>query len=585
MRAPSTIIHRLLSAACLAIGIVSTASARLDDVGHAPPSTHRLKFFVDPQLAGALGTAEAGRRLTQYVADVNTVFVRETVRSFVFDPAVDLQWITPTAAPPCRCDGLVAGEIAVCIGKSTRGYSHGGLSLGWTRPYRGVVWNMNWQAIHDPLRLSKASVSPSLESTEKDYLARQLKTLIHELEHVFGAGSGEYYNTAFAADTTGVAPTANLALTDDADLYWWSRQNWRLDPLLGTVYDEQLGPATNRVTTLNMIRFTQGTRASINTDWSDWPKLVTSKFMSATSATQVRVFDRGTRAALAGARVSVWRVPAAKQTAILLDQGATDSSGRFVFDWGCGFTCFDAAKAILLVKASAPGRAPVATWFTVFDAFEQKAVQGQSVFAIDLALGPPDTRAPTMSLIAPAVATVGQPSVITPVVAGDFDAWGVKVMVGQGGIPVCTFHAPPYACLWVPTTAGIAAIRVIGMDAAGNTSVASTNVIVRAPAETPPPAMSLLVPATAQAGAVASLRASVSAHDGITELKFIVDGKTVCALPKEPYVCAWRPQQTGYANVEARATDTAGNFASVSATTRVIPWLSETERIGGATQW
>jgi hypothetical protein len=102
--------------------------------------------------------------------------------------------VPPAAAPQCAYNGLVNGEVVVCINKSTRGYSHGGLSTSWTFPQKGVAWNLNWVAIHDPLRLSRAPSAGVPESTEKDYLGRQLKTLLHELEHVFGAGAGEYYN-------------------------------------------------------------------------------------------------------------------------------------------------------------------------------------------------------------------------------------------------------------------------------------------------------------------------------------------------------------------------------------------------------
>jgi hypothetical protein len=94
-------------------GMAAPAFAAMDEVGRAAPSSHRLKFYVDPTLAADIGPAEAGRRLAQYVADVNTVFTRETVRSFVFDPATDLQLVAPAAAPPCSYNGLVR------IGNST----------------------------------------------------------------------------------------------------------------------------------------------------------------------------------------------------------------------------------------------------------------------------------------------------------------------------------------------------------------------------------------------------------------------------------------------------------------------------------
>jgi hypothetical protein len=579
MGAPSSLFSRvLLSVAALfggVLGAPSAARAELNSVGNAPHSVHRLKFFVDPALADELGTAEAGRRLAQYVADVNTVFTRETVRSFVFNPASDLQLIAPASAPACSHSGLVDGEIAVCVNKSTKGYSHGGLAASWTFPQKGVTWNLNWIAIHDPLRLSRSITAAAPESTEKDYLGRQLKTLLHELEHVFGAGAGEYYNAALVKDTTGTAPQADLALANDTDRYWWTRQNWRLDPLLGTVFEPRRDPATNRVITMNMIRFTAGTKANINTDWSDWPKFGTSKYMAGTTATQVRVTDRETGAALPGAQVSVWRnagAPSSQQPMVLLVQGTADAAGRFAFDWECGFTCFNSAKSTLLVKASAPGRAPMASWFTIFDAFEQKAVKGQATFTIDVALGVVDTTPPTVSLSAPAMATVGQPVTIAPAVVDNVGVWGVKV-AGIDGIPICTFDAPPYTCAWTPLAPGMQTIRVIGVDAAGNSAMATANVMVNPPADTTPPTVSVAVPTFTGVSTSTPLAATAQANSGIAEMQFIVDGKTLCTVKTAPYTCNWTPAASGYASIEARAIDASGNTASVSAQMQVKPHL------------
>lgn len=549
-------------------GISTPAFAAMDEVGRAAPSTHRLKFIVDPELAADIGPAEAGRRLAQYVADVNTVFTRETVRSFAFDPAADLQLLAPANAPQCSYNGLVNSEVVVCVSKSTRGYSHGGLSMSWTFPQKGVAWNLNWIAIHDPLRLSRAPTPGAPESTEKDYLGRQLKTLMHELEHVFGAGAGEYYNGIAVADTTGVAPVTDLALANDADRYWWTRQHWRLDPLLGTVFEQRRDPAANRVATLELIRFTEGTKANINTDWTDWPKLGSSKFMAGTTATQVRVTDRDTGTALPGAQVSVWRNPGAGKPLVMLVTGMADASGRFVFDWDCGFSCFATGKTTLLVKARAANRAPGASWFTIFDAFEQKAVQGQQMFTIDLALGGADTTPPTVSVAAPSMATVGQLTVIAPAVVDNAGVWGVKVL-GRDSIPICTFTAPPYTCSWTPSAPGVQTIRVVAVDAAGNSAVASANVIVNPPSDMVPPTVALSVPASVATGIAARLTATASDNVAVTELKFIVDGKTACTLRAAPYVCAWTPKRPGAVNIEARAMDAAGNVASGSAGMRI----------------
>jgi len=245
-----------------------------------------------------------------------------------------------------------------------------------------------------------------------------------------------------------------------------------------------------------------------------------------------------------------------------------DASGRYQFDWDCGFSCFAVGKTTLLVKARAANRAPGATWFTIFDAFEQKAVQGQSMFTIDLALGSADATPPIVSLAAPSMATVGQLTVIAPAVVDNAGVWGVKVL-GRDSIPICTFTAPPYTCSWTPTSPGAQTIRVVAIDVAGNSAVASANVIVNPPLDGVPPAVSLSVPPGVAAGMATRLAATASDNVAVAELKFIVDGRTACTLRAAPYVCAWTPKRPGAANVEVRAADAAGNVASASANVRV----------------
>lgn len=468
----------LASAMGLLLLLPMAASAALDEVGQAPPSVHRLKFYVDPSHAAGIGAAEAGRRLALYVADVNSVFRRETVRSFVFDPASDLQLVAPAAAPRCSFNGLVDGEIAVCVSVSQRGYSHGGLAMSWTYPQKGVVWNLHWIGIHDPARLSRVPTAAAPETTEKDYLGRQLKTLLHELEHVFGAGSGEYYNASHVADTTGVAPKADLALSNPRDPYWWPRQHWRHDPLLGSVFEERFRPQANRAATLAMTRFTAGTKAMINTDWRQWPRWASSKYMAGTARTQVAVTDRASGAALPGARVAVWRDPGSRRPLVPVAEGTSDAQGRFVFDWGCGHSCFAVGKTTLLVKAQAEGRVAGATWFTIFDAFEQKAVHGRAAITIDLPLGVADAQLPMVAVNAPATAVVGEPTTLAPVVSDDHGVVGVKVMLAGSTLPVCTFTAAPYVCSWTPGRPGVQTIEVLATDAAGNAAATSVEVRV-----------------------------------------------------------------------------------------------------------
>lgn len=76
----------------------------------------------------------------------------------------------------------------------------------------GHVFGMRFVTLHDPLALSRTVQPPMIVSTEEDYLVRQLRHWVHELEHVFGAGLGEYHSLAYVPDRTGVPPIQNLSL-------------------------------------------------------------------------------------------------------------------------------------------------------------------------------------------------------------------------------------------------------------------------------------------------------------------------------------------------------------------------------------
>lgn len=576
MRIDSRLHGPLLKYALALAGIalaVGPAQAALDDVGNAPPSTLRVKFVVDPQLSAGTNGNEIGRRLSQYVADLNTVFVRESVRSFAFDPATDLMFVDPATQTGCVPGPThnVAGEVRICITKSPLNYSHGGNAGSRTNPVSGSIFNLKWLTVHDPLRLSKTTAPPATVSSEEDYVQRQFRTLVHELEHIYGAGMGEYYNLATGTDRTGVAPLHNLALSNRVDPYWWSRQHWRLDPLLGQIYG-YYGPATSRVSALQAIRFNAGTKAHINTDWSKWPYAFDSNYFNPlTQATEVWIADPLTDAPVAGAQVTVWRVPQPPSAAITqVAQGSTDAVGRFVFNWQCSPNCFNNYSGILLVKATAPQRDPAATWFSIFDGFEQKAAFGQNAISIDLPmpLSGADTQPPAVTVTAPASAVLGQPLTIS---ASASDASGIESvrLLAPGGEWGCTRVAPPYTCSFVPVVGGPQAVIAIARDRTGKTSQHTQNVVFNPPADAVAPSASLTAPANAAVGAAQSISVTASDNIAVARVEILIDGRSLCTRTAVPYQCAWTPAAAGYANIEAQASDAAGNSFSVSANTRV----------------
>lgn len=551
------------------------ARAALDDVGNAPPSVHRLKFRVDPRLSAGPGGAETGRRLGQYVADLNTVFVRESVRSFAFDPAVDLLFADPLSDSRCRDapPHNVAGEIEICIAQSPQNASSGGYAYGVLHPLSGSVRGLSWSKLHDPLRLSRTRVPPEVIPSEEDYLHRQFRSLVRQLERVFGAGTGDYNSMGYGIDPTGVTPLLGRDIANPADAYWWSRQHWRRDPLLGQIYNPT-GQINDRVSMLRGIRFTAGTRAQINTDWSQWPDS-SAYLMPLTQASEVWVSDPLTDAPVAGAQVTVWQVPPPPANGFRqVARGGTDAAGRFVFDWKCSPSCFNADRGILLVKASAPGRAPAASWFSIFDAFEQKAAFGQQAITIGLSmpLSSPGTAPPGVMLQYPATSVVGQPVAFSAVPFNPDAPLPESVRLLGPGDAGCTLYAPPYTCSFVPALSGLQDLVAITRNHAGHVSPQYRARMQSAPAgDRIAPSLSAQLPGIVQAGSPLPLVLSASDNVAVSSVEVIVNGRTVCELSAAPYECQWwTPATPGYLNLEARVRDAAGNHYSVSATTRVL---------------
>src|SRR6185503_3418039 len=62
--------------------IVPNPLPPLADLSGGPANTvhHRLRFFIHPQLAGQITPATLRSRLAGYVADLNTIFSKNTIR-------------------------------------------------------------------------------------------------------------------------------------------------------------------------------------------------------------------------------------------------------------------------------------------------------------------------------------------------------------------------------------------------------------------------------------------------------------------------------------------------------------------------
>lgn len=123
----------------------------------------------------------------------------------------------------------------------------------------------------------------------------------------------------------------------------------------------------------------------IDYDWVVEPWDYRSRYMAATARTEIAVTDATTQARVSGAIVKAWRVSTYDQQVWLLADEETDSSGQIVFDWSCGPGCVW-NDLPLLVKVWANGYAPAVQWFSIFDAFEQRAILGWDTIRVDFAL-------------------------------------------------------------------------------------------------------------------------------------------------------------------------------------------------------
>jgi hypothetical protein len=120
-----------------------------------------------------------------------------------------------------------------------------------------VAAELYWDAIHN----RNALLDLPADTRPIQQYIRQLHHLTHEIEHIFGAGYGEYYNLGFINDNTGILPALMLRYSTPGpgiDPYWGRHRDFWRDPFL-----DGLPLATYHEFT-NYVRFADVTAAIIN---------------------------------------------------------------------------------------------------------------------------------------------------------------------------------------------------------------------------------------------------------------------------------------------------------------------------------
>ena len=340
---------------------------------------HIFKFFLHPDLVQNLSNEELSYRLTLYVEDLNTIFSKQTIRRFLFDPEKDI--IITEEKPHLDSAGVLPEhdyEIWAHVQLTAYPlYGTCGGYMGIDESGAGVAAGLYWDAVYDRSTLED-------DSDELQQYWRQISNMVHEIEHVFGAGISEYYNLIMVKDTTCIAPIQDININTDSldDPYWSQHQDYFTDPLLTNIWNQaRVGAPTSYEELMELTRFADVTAALIN----DPCRQPTSNSIPDLFHTRVSVREKGAREPVQSANIKIWKVRSFSPYAneLIVDR-TTDSDGLIEFWWDGTFNNYN---HLILIKVYPPDeRKPKVRWFSIFDAQEEKMVHSNDTLDIDVTI-------------------------------------------------------------------------------------------------------------------------------------------------------------------------------------------------------
>ncbi len=349
-------------------------------------NSHVLRFFLDPNLVGGMSTPELKSNISQYAVEINDLFAKQTTRRMIFDPNSGIT-ITPTQ-PHTNSAGVLPEEgyelwvHAVLTDNPTYG-TYGG-NMGFDISGAGVAGGLRWDAIHNPSALVDAS-------EELQQYWRQIDHIVHEFEHVFGAGSGEYYGLAYVDDATGIEPVADID-KEPTNSFWRLRQDYFTDPLLNNIWNNWLvGSPTSLADLRDTVMFADVTVAIGDRG----PRQSASSIATLPDLSQVKVQvrDARTKELIANSTTRVWNVRSfSPYYSEELSVTATAPPGEFWFDWPPypSISVFSNYRHLKLIKAFANDYISETVWISLYDAVEQKMIYGSDEMIIPVYLMPQD---------------------------------------------------------------------------------------------------------------------------------------------------------------------------------------------------
>jgi hypothetical protein len=219
-------------------------------------------------------------------------------------------------------------------------------------------------------------------------------------------------------------------------------------------------------------------------------------------------------------------------------------------------------------------------------------VADQAVWGAPKIVGWPDTKAPSVSMTAPADgATVSGTVTLSATASDNRGVAGVQFLIDEVALgPEAT--SEPYAMSWDSTTAssGSHTLSARARDAAGNVA---TSAAVSVAVDNMPPTISMTAPVNgATVSGITTVSATASDNIAVVGVQFLLDGVALGAEDTTaPFSISWdsATASSGSHTLSAQARDAAGNVTT-SASTMVsvtsdnaAPTISMTAPVNGTT--
>lgn len=312
-----------------------------------------LKIHIQNYFLAYQNNSEIRLNLGDYVSDLNYILYKNTNKQFYFDPWNDVIYHNGALSYSHYTSYFprTGYQVWLDINFTDFNSSYGGF-LDYNSSGEAVLGGLYWKKIYNPWN------TPNLE----DYW-KQITTVLHEYAHVFGAGIGEYYNTTFVPDNTGVNPYDFLSILDQSNPFWSYKGDFIYDPLTWNIFNRyECGYPTTRSQLLLTTRYSNLTSYLINQNFR-YPNTT----INLSDYIQISIIDSS------GNPISNAKVDIYNNSGVLLETLYTGYFGIVLYNWNYDITSWDILR---IAKINKPGYPNKSRWFGIYD-FQIATMNGQ----------------------------------------------------------------------------------------------------------------------------------------------------------------------------------------------------------------